>query len=121
MISNTVTSIFLRCCRDAERERDLAERAEFEQRLREKDAQERKKRHGGKHIEEEHAALDAGMDDSSKKALIAELRTISEQAYLEKRQEKRLQVGDPCALELHVTLLSTCTGCDRFQRSCTRK
>jgi hypothetical protein len=78
-------------CREAERERDLAERTEFEQRLRAKDAEERQKRHGGKHIEEEHAALDVGMDDAGKKSLLKDLRQLSEQAYLEKRQEKKLQ------------------------------
>lgn len=72
--------------------RDVAERAEFEARLRQKDADERKRRHGGKHVEEEHAPLDSGMDEAGKKALISDLRVLSEQAYLEKRQEKKLQV-----------------------------
>jgi hypothetical protein len=80
-------------CREAERERELQERAEFEERLREKDSEERKRRHGGKHVEEEHKALDAGLDAKGRARLMENLRLLSEQQYLEKRQDKQLQVS----------------------------
>lgn len=81
-------------CRAEAEERDKAERDEFAARLRARDQQEREQRHGGKAVAEDHQslALDAGMDEKGKKDLVATLRLISEQAYLEKRQEKKLQV-----------------------------
>jgi hypothetical protein len=70
----------------------MQERSEFEKRLRERDEAERAKRRGGGHVEEDHEALDRGLDDSRKRELVDELRVISEQVYLEKRSEKKLQV-----------------------------
>jgi hypothetical protein len=79
-------------CREAEREKELVERAEFEERLRAKDSEERKRRHGGKRVEEEHKALDAGLDAKGRARLMENLRVLSEQQYLEKRQDKQLEV-----------------------------
>lgn len=70
----------------------MQERSEFEQRLRERDEAERAKRRGGGHVEEDHEALDRGMDDDRKRALVDTLREMSEQVYLEKRSEKKLKV-----------------------------
>jgi hypothetical protein len=78
--------------REEEERRDQEDRAAFEARLRRKDEEERARRRGGQHVEEEHEALDAGMDAGRKAALVGELRVLSEQVYLEKRQEKKLQV-----------------------------
>ena len=86
--------------REAERERDAAERAAFEDRLRAKDAEDKVKRHGGKAVAEQHdLSLDAGMDAAGRKQLIGDLRVLSEQAYLEKRQEKQLQVRCICRVD----------------------
>jgi hypothetical protein len=70
----------------------VQERAEFEARLRARDGAERAKRRGGGHIEEDHEALDKGLDDDRKLELINTLREMSEQVYLEKRSEKKLKV-----------------------------
>jgi hypothetical protein len=109
---------FLPCFREESEARDVAERAEFEERLRRKDADDRKRRHGGKHVEEDHAALDSGMDEAGKKALISDLRVLSEQSYLEKRQEKKLQVrrarvsgGIRCLLRASWTAINNLLAC----------
>lgn len=43
-------------------------------------------------MEEDHEALDRGLDDDGREQLVADLRMLSEQVYLEKRQEKKLKV-----------------------------
>ena len=69
----------------------VQERSEFEERLRQRDREEQAKRRGGGHVEEEHEALDKGLSEDKKQRLIDELRTLSEQVYVEKRGDKKLQ------------------------------
>ena len=63
----------------------MQKRSEFEERLRQRDRAEQAKRRGGGHVEEDHDALDRGLSDDKKQRLIDELRTLSEQVYVEKR------------------------------------
>ena len=78
----------------------MQERSEFEERLRQRDRAEQAKRRGGGHVEEDHDALDRGLSDDKKQRLIDELRTLSEQVYVEKRGDKKLQARAPHAPEL---------------------
>lgn len=49
-------------CREDERVRDLKAKAEFEERLRQRDDAATERRHGGQDVAEEHAPLDKGLN-----------------------------------------------------------
>lgn len=87
---------------------DLQERDDFAARLRDRDLEERARRRGGKHVEEEHEGLADKLDLQNKAALVGQLRVLSEQVYLEKRQEKELTVRGRALRRLLWTVLPVC-------------
>ena len=95
-----------RAAREAE-EADQRDREDFEARLRDRDLEERARRRGGKHVEEDHEALADKLDLQNKSALVSQLRLLSEQVYLEKRQEKELAVRPQDAMSRGLLGLAT--------------